>query len=90
MSENPYRQDNPFINDMSYRERCKNLEAAIQVMAQELATWRSMPHLDHVEYSYWADVANEHLMVIGGYSVNENIIAKQAVDKAKNQIGDIV
>jgi len=67
----------------------ENLEAAIRVMAQELATWRSMPCLDHIESSYWADVANEHLMMIGGYLVDENTIAKQAVERAVDAMDGI-
>lgn len=71
------------------QNRVDALEAAIKVMAQELATWRSMPHLDHIEGSYWADVANEHLMMIGGYLVDENTIAKQAVDAAVDALDGI-
>ena len=71
------------------QNRVDALEAAVKVMAQELATWRSMPHLDHIEGSYWADVANEHLMMIGGYLVDENTIAKQAVDAAVDALDGI-
>jgi hypothetical protein len=70
-------------------KQIERLELAIRVMARELATWRSMPHLDQIEATYWADVANEHLMVIGGYLVDENPIAKSEVDAAVDALDGI-
>ena len=71
------------------QNRVDALEAAIKVMAQELATWRSMPHLDHVEYSYWSDVADEQIMIINGCLVAKNTIAKQAVAAAMDALNGI-
>ena len=40
MSENPYRQDNPFLSDESFQENIKRLEADIDVLATEVRAWR--------------------------------------------------
>ena len=62
-----------------------DLEQSIRVMAHELAVWRSMPHLDHIMSSYWADIQFEDMMALmSGRLVNENQIARDAVNAAVN------
>jgi hypothetical protein len=73
----------------AFEGKIERLELAIRAMARELAVWRSLPHLDQIEATYWADVANEHLMVIGGYLVDENPIAKSEVDAAVDALDGI-
>ena len=40
MSENPYRQDNPFLSDESFQEKIKRLEADIDVLRAEVKAFR--------------------------------------------------
>jgi len=40
MSENPYRQDDPFLSDESFQEKIKRLEADIDVLRAEVKAWR--------------------------------------------------
>lgn len=65
------------------QNRIELLESAVSAMATELAVWRSMPHLDHIFSSYWADIQKDDMMALmTGYHVNENPIAQAAVDAA--------
>jgi hypothetical protein len=67
------------------QNRIELLESAVRAMAHELAVWRSMPHLDHIISSYWDDIQFEDIMALmGGRLVNENQIARDAVNAAVN------
>ena len=70
------------------QNRIELLESAVQATAYELAVWRSMPHLDHIMSGYWADIQFEDMMTLmSGRLVNENQIARDAVNAAVNARG---
>jgi hypothetical protein len=53
---------------------------AKNVLAEELAAWRHMPHLDHIRDGYWADVPEGmDYLVRWGENVNANETAREAV-----------
>ena len=51
MSENPYRQDNPFVSDESFVDKIKRLEAENQQLTQENQRLRSeiMAHTQRMD-----------------------------------------
>jgi hypothetical protein len=86
MSENPYRQDNPFVSDESFQEKIKRLEADIDVLATEVRACRYIdncePHTCHIGYEgHWYCVACKALDDIS--AARETTDKSGALDRAK-------
>jgi hypothetical protein len=58
------------------------LEEAVRVLAEELAAFRTAPHLDNILASYWSDIdSQQDDLIRWGSDVDANIIAFKQVKK---------
>ena len=87
MSENPYRQDNPFLGDESFQEKIKRLEAEnAQLLRQIHILDLSVPLEEDLQDRAYDLLARMHLPQ--GWSVVE--VAQLIIDMQKRIAADWV
>jgi hypothetical protein len=66
------------------REAVAARDEAIRVLGEEVRAWRSMPHMDHILASYWADEPDDEIFIVSwGHAVDANPIARAACEGTK-------